>query len=120
MSSKFFTLALHVALPVAIHATIDARLVDSQGSLSSVGLLQVSTDVGGFGSVCGANQASADVICRSMGFTSGTVSAAPCNFYGGSDLCGAPGSQVAMSDLNALDQSGHSRNAHGQPRQRSA
>ena len=57
MSSKFFTLALHVALPVAIHATIDARLVDSQGSLSSVGLLQVSTDVGGFGSVCGANQA---------------------------------------------------------------
>lgn len=60
MSSKFFTLALHVALPVAIHATIDARLVDSQGGLSSVGLLQVSTDVGGFGSVCGANQASAD------------------------------------------------------------
>ena len=39
MSSKFFTLALHVALPVAIDATID---------------------VGGFGSVCGANQASAD------------------------------------------------------------
>ena len=60
MSSKFFTLALHVALPGAIDATI-ARLVDSQGSLSSVGLLQVSTDVGGFGSVCGANQASADV-----------------------------------------------------------
>ena len=60
MSSKFFTLALHVALPVAIDATIDARLVDSQGSLSSVGLLQVSTDAGGFGSVCGANEASAD------------------------------------------------------------
>ena len=57
MSSKFFTLALHVALPVAIDATIDARLVDSQGGLSSVGLLQVSTDAGGFGSVCGANEA---------------------------------------------------------------
>lgn len=60
MSSKFFTFALHFALPVAVDATIDARLVDSQGSLSSVGLLQVSTDAGGFGSVCNANPASAD------------------------------------------------------------
>lgn len=38
-----------------------------------------------------------EVICRSMGFASGTVSAAPCNFYGGADLCGAPGSQVVHS-----------------------
>ena len=71
----------------------DVRLVDEAGSLSSVGLLQVKTDAG-FGSVCGANPAAADVICRSMGYDFGSVSSSPCGFYGGADLCGAAGSPV--------------------------
>ena len=71
----------------------DVRLVDETGSLSSVGLLQVKTDAG-FGSVCGANPAAADVICRSMGYDFGSVSSSPCGFYGGADLCGAAGSPV--------------------------
>jgi len=44
-------------------ASADVRLVDAAGSLSSVGLLQVNTDAG-FGSVCGANAAAADVTRR--------------------------------------------------------
>ena len=36
------------------------HLIDAAGALSNVGLLQVKTDVG-FGSVCGANAAAADV-----------------------------------------------------------
>ena len=80
-------------------SSADVRLVDAAGSLSSVGLLQVNTD-GGFGTVCGANAATADVICRSMGYSRGSVSSSPCGFYGGADLCGAPGSPVAMADLS--------------------
>jgi hypothetical protein len=45
-----------------VHGSADVRLVDAAGGLSSVGLLQVRTDAG-FGSVCGANAASADAIC---------------------------------------------------------
>ena len=71
----------------------DVRLVDEAGSLPSVGLLQVKTDAG-FGSVCGANPAAADVICRSMGYDFGSVSSSPCGFYGGADICGAAGSPV--------------------------
>jgi hypothetical protein len=37
------------------------------------------------------------VICRSMGYARGSVSSSPCGFYGGADLCGAPGSPVACS-----------------------
>jgi len=76
----------------------DVRLVDAAGSLSSVGLLQVRTE-NGFGSVCGANPAAADVICRSMGYAHGSVGSSPCGFYGGADLCGSAGSPVAMADL---------------------
>ena len=88
-------LALLVALFFFVGAlsTTDVRLVDGTGSLSSVGLLQVRTDAG-FGSVCGANPAAADVVCRSMGYTHGSVSTSPCGFYGGADLCGAAGSPV--------------------------
>merc|ERR1711865_976845 len=53
----------------------------------------------GFGSVCGANAASAEVICRSMGYAHGSISSSPCSFYGGADLCGAAGTPVAMADL---------------------
>lgn len=38
----------------------DVRVVDAAGGLSNAGLLQVKTDTG-FGSVCGANAASAEV-----------------------------------------------------------
>ena len=34
------------------------------------------------------------VICRSMGYSHGSVSSSPCRFYGGADLCGAAGSPV--------------------------
>merc|ERR1719203_2395057 len=34
-----------------------------------------------------------------MGYSHGSVSASPCGFYGGADLCGAAGSPVAMADL---------------------
>lgn len=71
----------------------DVRLVDANGALASVGLLQVKTDAG-YGSVCGANLAAADVVCRSMGYTHGSVSSSPCGFYGGANLCGAPGTPV--------------------------
>jgi len=76
----------------------DVRLVDASGGLSSVGLLQVRTDTG-FGTVCGANAAAADVICRSLGYVAGSVSTAPCGFYGGENMCGADGTPVAMSAL---------------------
>ena len=72
---------------------IDVRLVDAGGALSNVGLLQVKTD-GGFGTVCGANLASADVACRSLGYAHGSVSSSGCGSYGGSDLCGATGTPV--------------------------
>jgi len=89
---------LTFALIASAWSASDVRLVDAAGSLSSVGLLQVNTDAG-FGTVCGANAAAADVICRSMGYSRGSVSSSPCGFYGGTDLCGAVGSPVAMADL---------------------
>lgn len=91
-------LLLFLALPMCIYCSVDVRLVDASGSLTNVGLLQIKTD-SGFGSVCGANPAAADVVCRSLGFAHGTVSTSPCGFYGTSDLCGAAGSPVAMADL---------------------
>lgn len=89
MAMMLFPLALmHVCFGV------DVRLVDSNGALSSVGLLQVKTDVG-FGSVCGANAAAADVVCRSLGYAHGSMSSSTCSFYGGANLCGAAGTPVA-------------------------
>ena len=87
-------LCLLMMFPLGIFCSVDVRLVDVAGALSSVGLVQIKTDAG-FGSVCGANPAAADVICRSLGFAFGTVSSSPCGFYGASNLCGAPGSPVA-------------------------
>ena len=87
---KFFLFLLY---SVCLCFGADVRLVDANGALASVGLLQVKTDVG-YGSVCGANLAAADVVCRSMGYTHGSVSSSPCGFYGGANLCGAPGTPV--------------------------
>jgi len=53
---------LAFALFLGAWCSVDVRLVDAAGSLSNVGLLQVRTDAG-FGTVCGANAAAADVTC---------------------------------------------------------
>lgn len=89
---------IFAALSLGAHCSTDVRLVDEAGGLANVGLLQVATEAG-FGTVCGANAAAADVICRSMGYGHGSISSSPCRFYGGADLCGAAGSPVAMADL---------------------
>jgi len=93
LDAKIF---LFLMFPMYSLASVDVRLVDAAGSLSNVGLVQVKTDTG-FGSICGANPAAADVICRSLGFAYGTVSSSPCGFYGASNLCGAPGSPVVLA-----------------------
>ena len=41
----------------------------------------------------------AKVICRSMGYTHGSISTSPCGFYGGSDLCAATGSPVVSCEV---------------------
>ena len=74
------------------------RLVDSIGSSPNVGLLQVRTGNGEFGSVCGMNLGAADVVCRQLGYDFGSVGSA-CGTYGGSNLCGAVGMPMAMKDL---------------------
>jgi len=74
------------------------RIVDGSGALSSVGLVQVRTELG-FGTVCGLNLGAADVICKQLGFEFGSVSSSPCDAYGGSNLCGVSGSPIAMKDL---------------------
>lgn len=74
------------------------RLLDAAGSLSNVGLLEVRTEAG-FGSVCGMNAAAASVACRQLGFQYGSVSASPCNFYGGANVCGNNGTAVSMQNL---------------------
>ena len=74
------------------------RIIDAAGGLSYAGLAQVRAD-SGFGSICGMNQAAADVVCKQLGYGSGVASDSPCGSYGGSDICGAPGSPVAMQSL---------------------
>lgn len=74
------------------------RILDPSGSISSKGLLQALTGKG-FGSICGVNQAAAEVVCRQMGFKHGAVAATKCNNQAGFDLCGAPGSPVSMKHL---------------------
>ena len=91
-------LCLFLLLPACTHASVDVRLIDATGNLASVGLVQIKTDAG-FGSVCGANPAAADVICRSLGYTHGIVSSSPCAFYGAANMCGAPGSPVVTSHI---------------------
>ena len=74
------------------------RIIDAAGGLSYAGLAQVRTD-SGFGSICGMNQAAADVVCKQLGYGSGVASDSPCGSYGGSNICGAPGSPVVMQSL---------------------
>ena len=74
------------------------RLVDSTGLSPNVGLLQVRTSNGQYGSVCGMNLAAADVVCKQLGYDFGSVGSA-CGGYGGSSLCGDAGMPVAMKGL---------------------
>ena len=74
------------------------RLVDNTGSSPNVGLLQIRTGTGEFGTVCGMNLGAADVVCRQLGYDFGSVGSA-CATYGGSHLCGGTGIPVAMKDL---------------------
>ena len=99
---KVFTLMLYVRwahrrLRGALQAQ-GVRIIDAAGGLSYAGLAQIRTD-SGFGSICGMNQAAADVVCKQLGYGSGVASDSPCGSYGGSDVCGAPGSPVAMQSL---------------------
>ena len=80
-----------------------ARIIDASGSLSNSGLVEISLTRGNastYGTVCGMSFASADVLCRQLGFDSGSVTSTPCSQYGGSNLCGAPGSPVSLKNLN--------------------
>lgn len=43
------------------------RLVGAGGSSANVGLIQVQSEGGSFGTVCGLNVAAADVACRQLG-----------------------------------------------------
>ena len=75
----------------------------SAGALRCVAVcafrLEVRTSDGSWGSVSKLNLEAAQVVCRGMGFDFGTVSSSPCGAYGGSDVCGAAGSPVALGSL---------------------
>ena len=88
---------LFIALTLAGAATV--RRVDKSGALSNVGLLQVQAAGGEYGTVCGMAEAAADVVCRQLGYSFGSLAATACGNYGGSDWCGAAGSPVAMKGL---------------------
>lgn len=60
MASAAFLILLGSASFTAARGSSDVRLVDAAGGLSNVGLLQVKTDAG-FGTVCRASAAAADV-----------------------------------------------------------
>lgn len=82
-------------------ASGDVRLVDATGAIAGTGLLQVYVD-GDFGTVCGANDNAADVVCRMLGYDRGFIEPGTCSTYGGTGLCGDAGDRVAMKDLECL------------------
>ena len=47
----------------------------------------------------GLTQTAAKVACKQLGFLDGVASTTPCSAYGGSNVCGASGSAVAMKAL---------------------
>jgi len=88
---------------IAALGSASARIVDASGTLAGAGLVEVSLTGGNastYGTVCGMSFASADVLCRQLGFDFGSVSSTPCSLYGGSNVCGAPGSPVSLKNLN--------------------
>lgn len=96
---RFALVCLSVAAAKASQQeSASVRVLDATGVLSNAGLLQVRTEEH-WGSVCGLNPAAADVVCRTMGYTYGSLASSSCAFYGGQDSCGAAGTPVAMKDL---------------------
>ena len=67
MYQLFCPKASGASTPEGMEHSVAVRLLDAAGAASSAGLLQVSLGAGSFGSVCGANAAAADVICRQAG-----------------------------------------------------
>jgi hypothetical protein len=61
MAHPVFLLPLVLSMVAHVQSSADVRLLDAAGSVSNVGLLQVRMDAD-FGTVCGANAASADVM----------------------------------------------------------
>jgi len=92
-------IALVFLAPVSSSAAV-VRLVDESGAVSNVGLVQIQSAGGDYGTVCGMDAAAANVVCRQLGYSFGSVATTPCGMYGGSQLCGAPGSPVAMQGLS--------------------
>jgi len=93
-----FVLACCFTGNVEAGGAADVRITDAGGRLSNTGLLQVRTDLG-FGSVCGLNQAAAQVACRQLGYRFGSAATSACGHYGGDNLCGAPGAPIAKKAL---------------------
>ena len=97
------SLLLFLLFIQALSNKANVRLLDEHGQPSSSGLVEVSVS-GGYGTVCGMSSASADVVCRQLGFDFGSLSPSPCSSYGGSNRCGASSTPVA---LKALTCAGH-------------
>ena len=53
-----------------------------------------------FGNRTFRRQAAADIVCAQLGFDFGIVSTSSCESYGGSNVCGAANSPVAMASLS--------------------
>jgi hypothetical protein len=79
----------------------DVRLIDVNGTYASSGLLQIRTSKG-YGTVCGMNPQAVNQACKEMGFTHGWLANRSCKEYGGSDICGAKGTPVAMQNLQCM------------------
>jgi hypothetical protein len=91
-----------MAKKVATHHGQTVRVIDPDGAQSNMGLLQIRTD-DGFGTVCGLDHGAADLVCRMMGYDYGTVGSSSCSSYAGKNVCGAPGSSVAVQALSCQE-----------------
>ena len=63
IDSMLHSVILSLSVTTMMVCAADVRLVDESGSVSNAGLVQVSTEAG-FGTICGANAAAADVALR--------------------------------------------------------
>ena len=83
-------------------AAASVRVVGVDGAAANVGLLQVrlqGSHKNEFGNDCGKNWAAADVVCSQLGYDFVSLGSSACDNYGGNNVCGVPGSIVAMVDL---------------------
>lgn len=96
---SLWRVAIVFLAPVSGGAT-GIRLVDKSGAASNVGLVLVQVVGADYGTVCGMDAEAANVACRQLGFSFGSLATTPCGNYGGSSLCGAPATSVAMQGLS--------------------